>query len=585
MQAIHTERRVIGPMKREEGWFTTRLFWKFFIPSLLSSIGLSVGAVADSIYVGRTLSESGLFVIGAASPVYMIFSTIGLGAAEGGSIHFATALSEGKADEARKFFFSTAAFIFGSILSLCILGQIFAGPLIALLGCSTDSAAYPMMMGYVRRMLLCSPVLFMQAPLQYFVHTDNDPKLASMSLVAGNIVDCVLGFVFIVILHMGVNGSIWSTVCGAVVMEGICLSHFFGGKGILNLKRPAVSLRKALLAFRTGLASSAQYIYQFLSILLFNRILLRISGEMGVAVYDIVINAGSLVTAVIDASVLALVPIVSTYFGERNNDAIRDTFKVTMVTAFGISLCESVVFGYFAVNICGIMGLSGKFLERGRIALILYLAGIVISSLNIVIAAFFQSIGKETLSYMITALRGLNVLLPAGFLLSKLGYTSFWMSFAVTELIVLMLSAAFMFYQIRIRRTQLLHREDKIFSRFFEGQAENISVVIEEMQAFLEELDVSAKKAYFVALAVDETCQLIAENGSGLKMQLTLIAEENEFILHIRDNATRFNPMDVSDEDEHGMGLRIVKNQARDFFYREFLGFNTLTITFEGDAK
>ena len=237
------------------------------------------------------------------------------------------------------------------------------------------------------------------------------------------------------------------------------------------------------------------------------------------------------------------------------------------------------------MNSCGIMGLSGKFLERGRIALILYLAGIVISSLNIVIAAFFQSIGKETLSYMITALRGLNVLLPAGFLLSKLGYTSFWMSFAVTELIVLMLSAAFMFYQIRIRRTQLLHREDKIFSRFFEGQAENISVVIEEMQAFLEELDVSAKKAYFVALAVDETCQLIAENGSGLKMQLTLIAEENEFILHIRDNATRFNPMDVSDEDEHGMGLRIVKNQARDFFYREFLGFNTFTITLEGDAK
>ena len=73
----------------------------------------------------------------------------------------------------------------------------------ALLGCTEDMEAYPDMLRYVRLMLLTAPVLFMQAPLQYFVHTDNSPKLASAALVIGNVCDCAFGFVFIVVLRWG----------------------------------------------------------------------------------------------------------------------------------------------------------------------------------------------------------------------------------------------------------------------------------------------------------------------------------------------------------------------------------------------
>ena len=101
----------------------------------------------------------------------------------------------------------------------------------------------------------------------------------------------------------------------------------------------------------------------------------------------------------------------------------------------------------------------------------------------------------------------------------------------------------------------------------------------ERLQEFLEQEHASVKKAYLVTLAVDETCRLIAENTDDLMLQLTLIVTGEEYVLHIRDNAGKFNPMEIDDEDEHGLGLKIVKKQAKEYYYRQFVGFNTLTMS------
>ena len=82
--------------------FVKKLFGRFFLPSLFSSLALAVGAVADSLYVGRSVGEDGLFVLGAAYPIYMVFSTLSIGMASGGAVHFAAALGEGKEKKARR---------------------------------------------------------------------------------------------------------------------------------------------------------------------------------------------------------------------------------------------------------------------------------------------------------------------------------------------------------------------------------------------------------------------------------------------------------------------------------------------------
>lgn len=567
---------------KENRKFIQNIFLKFFIPALLSSLGLAIGAVADCVYVGKMMNEEGLYIIGVASPIYMIFTMWSVALALGGSIHFSQAMGEGNTEHARQIFCST---IVGDFIGVCLLslaGFLFMEPLIHLLGVPSDSPYYAETSRYVRYMLLCCPVLFMQAPMEYFVHADDDPNRASRSLVLGCIFDCLSGYFLIVVLHAGVVGSVWSTVVGALVMEGTCVCHFFSGKGCLR----GISVRKlsagtVLRSFRTGFATATQYLYQFIILLAFNRVLFRISGAGAVAIYDIAVNAVSLATAVIDAVVLAMIPMISTFYGERNRKDMKHCLWVSMKIGLLTTGVAALVLMILAPQFCAFLGLSAVWVPEGAFAIRMVVLSSVAACVNVVLTAFFQNIGMEKASYVVVFMRQFAVLLLCIYLCAAGGLRTVWYAYLVTELVVLGGMLCVLLYRKAIQKKQMVQFEEgRVFAETFEGSCEKISDTCERLQRFLEESGATVKQAYFVTLTVDEICRLIAENTGRLMLQLTLVDTQEEYVLHIRDNARIFNPMEVNDDDEHGMGLRVVKKQAKEYHYRQFVGFNTLTLSF-----
>ena len=84
--------------------FIRKSFYKFFLPSLLSCLGIAVGGLADCIFVGNVIGTAGLTAISIGQPVYMLFNTISYSLSIGGSIHYASALGEGKEEEGNRIF-------------------------------------------------------------------------------------------------------------------------------------------------------------------------------------------------------------------------------------------------------------------------------------------------------------------------------------------------------------------------------------------------------------------------------------------------------------------------------------------------
>ena len=62
--------------------------------------------------------------------------------------------------------------------------------------------------------------------------------------------------------------------------------------------------------------------------------------------------------------------------------------------------------------------------------------------------------------------------------------------------------------------------------------------------------------------------------------------EDGDFELHIRDNAALFDPFSLQTGrigsrekvDIDAMGILVIKQQAKYFFYRQYQGFNTLVV-------
>ena len=101
------------------------------------------------------------------------------------------------------------------------------------------------------------------------------------------------------------------------------------------------------------------------------------------------------------------------------------------------------------------------------------------------------------------------------------------------------------------------------------------------MQEFMEERGLSLKQAIMITLSVDETCRIIATQSGNLKLQITLVLEDSICTVHLRDNASKFNPMEIDENSDEGLGLKIVRKKAKEYYYRQFVGFNILTLMFE----
>ena len=117
--------------------------------------------------------------------------------------------------------------------------------------------------------------------------------------------------------------------------------------------------------------------------------------------------------------------------------------------------------------------------------------------------------------------------------------------------------------------------------------------VLEGVAAFCEREEIPMKQAMLIELAVEELCAVTQEKAFTGKPDeyicLTLAREENgDYVLHIRDSAPYFNPLDMrmgrlnaqsQEELLDSVGVMLVRKRAKDFHYRNYQGFNVMTVT------
>ncbi len=573
-----------------ENVFVRKSFYSFFLPSLLSCLGIAVGGLADCVFVGNAIGTVGLTAISIGQPVYMLFNTIGYSLSIGGSIHYATALSEGRKEDGNRIFANTLRTVLGINLTLCILGLIFLPQVLTFLGAGTPGTeVWNNCEELVRAQLLLVPIMFCQGPFYYFVNCDNNPKLAAVAFVTSNTLDVVFNYVFVVLMDLGVAGSVYSTGLGAAVMVIISLTHFFGKKGCLRFTWPKYQLAQVKQSFRTGFATSVQYVYQFITILVCNRLLMDISGELGVAVFGIVFNVAMVAATVYDAISMALQPMVSTFHGERNKDNIRCTLRQSFQVAVGISLLLIALLLFFPQGVSFAFGLrTEEELLMGASAIRIYALCVLPSGINMVMTYYYQALEKEFVSYLLFTLRSLAFFLLYGILFAQGGVDLFWWTYPAMELSTLVVLCL---YNKRKRSWTYLDEDDsQVFSAFLDSRDADLGAVEQAVSAYLESMDASPTQTYFATIAVEEVCGVILARAFSVSegyIQFTIVPHEDGTVtLHLRDNARAFNPFEmdteeISLEEETGLdaiGIKMIKSKAKEFFYRRYAGFNTLVV-------
>lgn len=559
---------------------------------MLSSAGWALSDMADAVVVGQRMGATGLAAISLILPVYMINCMVAHGLGLGGSIQFSTLLSNGQEAKAKKVF---SAILLGAAvcsLSTAVFGNLFITQLLALLGTvMEDGDLFYSTRDYLQILLMAAPLFYLSNILNYFLRNDSCQKVASVGSVTGNICDIALNIFFVLGMNMGTRGAALSTAVGQVITISIYLGGLWKREHHLHMELPGKEAMGVILScMRDGMATSVQYLYQMIFFLICNNILIRMSGESGVAVFDLVQNTSYLILYLYEGTARAMQPILSTYHGEHNYQGRRYASVLGFLSGI---LAGSLMIGLvvlFPKYFCLLFGIRDGILQTAAIrALRIYGLGAFFAGISILTCNYYQSCEKFLAPFLIETMRGIAVLLPCTILFSNFGIDNFWWLFPITEI-----STCAIFLIWKKLAHYAVEEEDskRVFQYTIEGNATDLVEVCQGLEGFCEQWGADMKQQYFVVMALEELGMAILthgiqENAKGY-IQITVIAgQDGKFKFHLRDNAVKFNPFSLETEkvgasegvNMDAMGILVLKEKAEDFYYQRYQGFNSLVLT------
>ncbi len=570
--------------------FTNTMFGRLFGPAIISSLGWALSDMADAVVVGQRLGTTGLAAISFILPVYMINCTMAHGFGVGGTVRFSNLLSKGKKDEARANF-STISLtaLFFSVLT-AVLGLIFIDPLLKVLGTvKEDGAVYAATKQYLEILVASTPLFYFSNIFNYYLRNDENQKLAAVGSVTGNICDIFLNIFLVLILGLGTRGAALSTSLGQVIAIAIYVPGLLSKKHNLRITfNGTESLGQAFSCFRLGFGTSITYLWQMIFFLICNNLLMRIGGEESVAVFDVLQNTSYLILYLYEGTARAMQPLASTYHGEENERGKIELIRVGFLSGIGIGTAIILFIEFCPQAICMLFGVTGDAIANTSFALRVYAVGAFFAGINILLSNYYQSCEQERTSYLIENLRGAVILIPAAIGASFLPTKFFWFIFPLTEVLTFVIYLCLR--NVKKYKIESIDR-DRVFDGVIFGNADDITRTSQEASKFCEKWKINPNQQYFVTMAIEEIGMSIVTQGmkdmdEGF-LQITLIVrEDGEVEIHLRDNAVTFDPFSMETSragenenfDMDAMGVFVIKNKAKDFHYRHYQGFNSISI-------
>ena len=592
-------------MNRQQ-FICRKMFFQVLWPSLISAVALSAANMADAVTVGNRMGESGLAAIGMVTPLYMLYNVMGLGFSAGGGVTHSRLAAAGREDDALAHFRYLAVWLLAASLGLALMGNLLMQPLLSLLGANkAQSALRVLCEEYARPIVSAAPIFLLNFLLYDLVRCDNGAELATLGFSVGCVVDLLLNILFVLVLGWGVPGSAWATVIAQMTSVAIMSTHFFRGKGILHVKRLQSAPGNAEMAseagrsLRIGFSTSARYVFQFLFLMLGNRLLLQagargvINGEIYVAVFDVVMNVSYLAYGIYQAFSDTMQPLASTFSAEHDRASLRYLLVLAIQYGLIVGMVISALICLNARPVSLLFGLKDQeALAVSMQAIPIFCLSTPFAGITIILTGFYQSTGQEKLATLATVFRTIVFLLPATFAAGLLFPHDFWWLFLVSEggsLCALIAEA-----RINARRNEAQKgRKTPVFSATMDQDNRELGKVLEGVAAFCEREEIPMKQAMLIELAVEELCVVTQEKAFTGKPDeyicLTLAKEQNgDYVLHIRNSAPYFNPLDMrmgrlnaqsQEELLDSVGVMLVRKRAKDFHYRNYQGFNVMTVT------
>lgn len=213
-----------------------KLFYKFLIPAISSSLAIAVYSLVDTIAIGQGAGPDGTAACAIVLPIFALANFIALLCGIGGSVLMGHARGEGNREKGDAYF--TASIILVTIITLIIWipGMIYQDEFYRL--CGADDVLMPYSREYGEWIFAFIPSFVITSFLGAFVRTDGSPKFVMTAILTGGVVNIIGDWIFVFPMNMGMRGAAIATALGSAVQAIMILWYVFAKKTTLKLAKP-----------------------------------------------------------------------------------------------------------------------------------------------------------------------------------------------------------------------------------------------------------------------------------------------------------------------------------------------------------
>jgi len=433
----------------------SKLLRQYAVPAIIAMTASSLYNMVDSIYIGHgvgALAISGLAVTFPFMNISVAFGTlVGVGASS------LLSLKLGKKD------YAAAQKVLGNVITLniiigivfTILSLIFLDPILYFFGAGAQTIAYAR--EYMFIILLGNIVTHLYFGLNNLLRSSGHPRKAMALTISTVALNTLLDPLFIFVFKWGVQGAAIATVLSQLIALVWQMNIFNDKSALLHLRKGIynIDFRLAKDIFAIGLSPFLMNVASCFIVILINNELKTYGGELAIGAFGIVNRFSFMFVMIVFGFNQGMQPIAGYNYGAKNISRVLEVLKMTIFFATLIMTSSFLIGELFPEAVARVFTIDKELIDLSVYGLRIVVMCYPLIGAQIVISAFFQSIGKAGQAIILSLIRQVIVLIPCLIILPKhFGMMGVWVSMPVSDIVACILSTVMIFYQIKRIKTE-----------------------------------------------------------------------------------------------------------------------------------
>lgn len=311
------------------------------IPALIAMIMVMVYNLADTFFLGLTHDDMQVTAVSYATPLFMIFMSLGTLFGVGGTSVISRALGAENRELAKR----ASAFCFWACIAV---GAVFMGVLwifrervIKMLGAGEDSLK--LTRDYLTIIIGCGIFSMISNCFSSIVRTEGEAMKAMTGTLLGNLLNIILDPIFILVFRWGVVGAAVATVIGNAVAALYYILYFFRGKSVLSISPKHFSMKDGIFrdVLSVGISASLANLLVSLSSIVVNARLSNYDNhDLLVAGYGVTAKVIMVVTLIGIGVGSGVQPFFGYCYGAKEKKRLSQGIRFSAL--FALILCAAV---------------------------------------------------------------------------------------------------------------------------------------------------------------------------------------------------------------------------------------------------